>query len=723
MNQEVCRYGVNCLRHDCKYKHEPVAHKNIPCIHFQSKGCLKGDHCPYKHIPKPNQKSLSTINSDKPQDSFLSPVPVIPLEVQFPSKRKHSIEINEVFTEDISEILENYEEEKTMKKLKKSPGSNQDENNVIRANKLFEESNFGILYNKKQDHVINTDHIHLKPTLETHKADLIEEEKKLQGKNSETQNIEIDKKEIAVVDHKNNFDTIVSDDQNFSDLLITKSEIIPNNELISFSENKELSVNSSTENNQILNSPTPSVVIFIPNNENIITESIIDSNTINLPISSPIISSNASPVISFNTPAEVQKIQTDKPPTQSAEIPEILFSTANEVQNIFPDKLLNTEVATKISSNADNIISFGTPSETQDMNIDRSHSQNTEITHKETTSQKIERDGSIHSPKESDIKIFEKEDKTPTNKNIIEDTKILEIEDKSSNIPNKPNIIELKTFTDIRKQSIDTQIKKKEETNTKIIIPGPKNIQSDKIVNTQIPKSKLVTDKQIKSQDTSEKVVNIAAPKKNLNSDKVTRILTLEEIKAKKNLEAKKKEEKKDTSLPEISAPETKTIKSPEYPSDDHRNKQPAIKIPNSPDPHLKPTEVVNLNPINSPNTLKLPNKRPQVDETPPINKLAKNSEKTEKILLKAEEWEPYQKILLSLDFSQENLSPQEIQEHKDIAIKISNVQGISELIRELEQKLSKYPDPPLDPEFEALTLYQKIDRLYEDTLLNKIFN
>ena len=126
--QEECKFGVNCYRPDCRYKHPEKTHKNIPCIHFQGKkGCLKGDHCPYKHVLKTSQLVTNTPSKDVPS------IPVqytIPSEISLPRKRvtPETLEIPDFFTQDIMKILEEHESE-VLKKPKLSP--HQDKNTEI----------------------------------------------------------------------------------------------------------------------------------------------------------------------------------------------------------------------------------------------------------------------------------------------------------------------------------------------------------------------------------------------------------------------------------------------------------------------------------------------------------------------------------------------------------------------------------------------------------------
>lgn len=86
------------------------------------------------------------------------------------------------------------------------------------------------------------------------------------------------------------------------------------------------------------------------------------------------------------------------------------------------------------------------------------------------------------------------------------------------------------------------------------------------------------------------------------------------------------------------------------------------------------------------------------------------------------EEWEPFSKALLSIEFSKnaENLNDKEIRERQEIAKKMSTPEGLFEIITDLEAKLARFEDSPIDPEFDGLSIVEKIDKLFNTFLLLK---
>lgn len=85
-------------------------------------------------------------------------------------------------------------------------------------------------------------------------------------------------------------------------------------------------------------------------------------------------------------------------------------------------------------------------------------------------------------------------------------------------------------------------------------------------------------------------------------------------------------------------------------------------------------------------------------------------------------DWEPFSKALLSLEFNEaeEILTEKDIKERKEIANRMSTPEGLSDIITELEGRLSQYEDIPIDPDFENLSLEEKIEKLFQDFLVIK---
>lgn len=250
---------------------------------------------------------------------------------------------------------------------------------------------------------------------------------------------------------------------------------------------------------------------------------------------------------------------------------------------------------------------------------------------------------------------------------------------------------------------------------------------SDSIIKV-VPPTKAIPEKPIKTVPLvkSEEKVTLPLARKPPVIEKTTRILTLEEIKQKKKLEAQLKGEQKEVvEVKQVaktspkSKPNTKPIETLSKPTEN------TIKLP---DPQTKPLEPqtkpipppikpVETNPkpiqvIPAPtDTIQLPSKRP-TSAPIPVQKHLKPSPIP--LLVTIEEWEPYKQALLSLDFSSFNLSLEDIQGCKDLAKLMSTPEGVSKITVDLEQKLSSFPDIQLEPEFESLCLTEKIEKLYE---------
>ena len=206
-------------------------------------------------------------------------------------------------------------------------------------------------------------------------------------------------------------------------------------------------------------------------------------------------------------------------------------------------------------------------------------------------------------------------------------------------------------------------------------------------------------------------------PRKSPATEKITRILTLDEIKEKKRLEAQMKEIEKQAQNPPNNLNPIKTsakteiieVRSELNLSKTHENKAKSPKI----DSKLIKTEnqPQALIPKTNPHaqdkhtgSIQIPAKRPPQYHPHPPSRQSK-VQNNFPILVTAQEWEPYKHTLKSLDFSGLDLSQDDLQECLKLAEEISSPEGISKLIFDLEQTLSSKPDIKTDSEVESLSL------------------
>ena len=262
--------------------------------------------------------------------------------------------------------------------------------------------------------------------------------------------------------------------------------------------------------------------------------------------------------------------------------------------------------------------------------------------------------------------------------------------------------------------------------------------------------AKNVIERAIKA-NRSEETVSLPPARKNSAIEKTSRILTLEEIKEKKRLEAQQKEIEKETQNSSKPSIPTRPSSKNEEKTQTNESKpllnepKPLLTDPkpllNEPKNVLYEPKIIKIDPkvkkiedqaktlTAKPETsiqekkdeiIQLPIKRPphQNAHLPAkINKVQNNFP----ILVTAQEWEPFKQTLKSLDFSGFNLSQNDVQECLKLAEVLSTPEGVSKVIFDLEQKLSGYPDVKMDSEFEGLSLTEKIEKLYEDMFRTNI--
>ena len=269
---------------------------------------------------------------------------------------------------------------------------------------------------------------------------------------------------------------------------------------------------------------------------------------------------------------------------------------------------------------------------------------------------------------------------------------------------------------------------------------------------------KSVIERAIKA-NRSEETVSLPPARKNSAIEKTSRILTLEEIKEKKRLEAQMKEIEKESQNSAKSAITTKTSLKTEEKTQINEPKnilyepktvlsEPKTVLSEPKTVLSEPKAVLNEPKTggNEPKIIKIDSKIKKIEEQPkaPIAKVeASIQEKKNEIiqlpikrppqqnahlpakltkvqnnfpiLVTQQEWEPFKQTLKSLDFSGFNLSQNDMQECLKLAEVLSTPEGVSKVIFDLEQKLVGYPDVKMDSEFESLSLTEKIEKLYED--------
>mmetsp|Transcript_4564 Transcript_4564/g.6885 ORF Transcript_4564/g.6885 Transcript_4564/m.6885 type:complete len:250 (-) Transcript_4564:2578-3327(-) len=206
--------------------------------------------------------------------------------------------------------------------------------------------------------------------------------------------------------------------------------------------------------------------------------------------------------------------------------------------------------------------------------------------------------------------------------------------------------------------------------------------------------------KDIRESTSAERVVNLSQRKSSLTKPE-SRILSLEEIKARK---AKKKQEEAKVQSSVSPVEETKLKNKPEAKPQTHVPPVEETKAKNKPEAKLtSPPKII-------------PAKRQTTSQETPVKKIKAP-------IVSRKEWKPVAEIVNSLDLDNwegENLTSTEIQERKTIASKLATPEGFTEILEQLQEKvnaLNVQPQP--DPEFEKLTLNEQIDFLYQKIVTN----
>lgn len=755
--QEDCKFGEHCFRPDCKYKHVVKNHKHIPCIHFNTRGCLRGDHCPFSHIQKSPQKSPSSI---KPENIIMQLTPVIPEEVNIPAKRTGSehVDNHESFPDDISMLLDNYDEEMD-KSLKKQKILSQEEDDAARTQKIIDETENTNMPMDLEDGLGNYDNFKVVDNaFEGNKP--IQTESLVGNKPVRTENLE-GNKSVQI-----------------ENLEVNKPVQIENLDTNKLIENENLVVNKPIQ---------------------------IENKGMDVEIQGKVIgkSDEAKVEVSKEKPKKNQRVlhkkaqhevqQKEVKVTQKghAKIAQVI-SPKNPSQKDQNKGLVVLEKSGKPSKPEKLENKPEKPEKKLEKKPDKLEKK-PEITEKpesepektdkipEAENKDFNEEGKADKPvagiedngevgKITETIISEEKPKTPRQKELEAGEIVIEDVDMGLAIENKPvvqakvpvqetgekiinlkpsheqsakkikepvstskkpsDIIELKPSESKKQTAIIDPSKKLPESvvltgigSTEIKLPVSKSLEK----TAQVPKTKTLPETQVKPPTSSDKTVNVSLPRKPTGVE-TTKILTLEEIRKKKEA-AKKKEEEASTEIskpnPPKEQPKPKPMPSPIIkPTEIEQQKTPVrdFEVPPSPIANIEEPKIQQKKSVNQEipvptGVINLPIKRAPEEKPKQTPVKVPKIDRQIKLLVRRDEWEPFQNALINLDFSSEKFSTQDAEECKSLALKISTPEGISEIVYELEQKLSKYPDPPKDSEFERLTLTEKIDKLYKECL------
>ena len=290
--QEYCKFGDNCYRPDCMFKHNVKTHKNIPCIHFQGRGCLKGDHCPYKHIIK---NPLSNQETIMPQNTSNIPVSVdsaISNDHDSSVNRKISekLEIPEFFTHNITEILERHESEAEVitKKIKYSheneneEGEGEREGNSLIAEKKINETKNILLSEENfiQEEIVNSIEDHSKTLEVIDTESIIIDNAYNQIEKNEEKNIE--NKLIANEDKNLEINSNIDTEKQTPFVNLISGESIIHEEKITDAESLLNSINENQEQKTInITSSTSEILLVKDKPQDKLNENIAKNHEIN----------------------------------------------------------------------------------------------------------------------------------------------------------------------------------------------------------------------------------------------------------------------------------------------------------------------------------------------------------------------------------------------------------------------------------------------------------
>ncbi|OMJ90169.1 hypothetical protein SteCoe_7565 [Stentor coeruleus] len=710
--QEDCKYGEHCFRPDCKYKHIVKDHKHITCIHFNTKGCLRGDHCPYSHIKKSPEKSSSNI---KPENIIMQLTPVIPEEINIPVKRKilENVDNHESFSDDISLLLENYDEE-IDKTLKKQKIVNQEEDDAARVKKIIDETEKNNIpedihmglgndeISKMVDDILEGDKINKPENLEVNK---LVQDKNLEGNKviqNEDKDMEI--REQGKVVEKNNEAKIE----------VAKEKPKKNQRVLHKKPQHEGQQKEVKEPQRGHTRTVQANLLKNPGQKDQSKGSAVIGKTVKPAKSEKVEKLEKSEKLEIpeKKPEELEK------PNEMLEVDN--KDVGKEEKKI--DKLvIENEITEEVGKITEDLITEEKPKSPRQNELEAG-----EIAIEDTDMGIVNENKPVVKAKEPIQEAGEKIiNLKPSHEQSVKKTK-----EPASASKKNLDIIELKHLEYKKQTAIIDPTKKLPESavltsigSTEIKLPVSKSSEK----TAQAPKIKTLSDSLVKPPTPSDKTVNVSLPRKPTGVE-TTKILTLEEIRKKKEAAKKKEEEvsievnkpnqlKEQPKPKKILSPTIKPIENEQVKIQVRDSEIPPSPIANIEEPKIKQKKAINQEIPMQTGVINLPVKRPLEEKPKQTPIKVPKIDKQIKLLIGRDEWEPFQNALINLEFSLEKFSTQDAEECKNLAMKISTPEGISEIVYELEQKLSKYPDIPEDPEFERLTLTEKIDKLYKECL------
>ncbi|CAG9333232.1 unnamed protein product [Blepharisma stoltei] len=584
LQEQECRYGAMCMRPDCKYKHN-IKKINIPCIHFNNKGCYKGDKCPYLHIMKPNPLSTQvpeeTHNEPKndAEGELQAPKSPIVNPPQSPTPKSPMKSI----TPPRSPIIESKPQQVEQPEI---PQMN--------------------LESKSEEAKVVKETLNKKPQIPAKTASQQPANKKNAEKKKKAPQKPPEKKpeNIPLPTTKK------TEPQGFKVPVKSIDQIKKEKEMKLKQRQEELKGENSAPEKEVAIITSP--VEELPQKRKIIDNSDKGVKKVKGNEAPPELEEGEEPGNQENQPMDLEE-------NVEKEIGEIREEKTQESVDIYFD-----------------LPSIDTSVNVQDMSTHKASQDFSELVFPQ-----IHSEGSIDQE---------------------EPPKVID----SLILPQIPSVI----HTEAKEKSVPgTSILRKSSE------PEPRLVSEERPIKAVFSPT---TEEKAKAPEEKSKTILLKSKDDNKAQkpakpvEGTARILTLEEIKAKK--EAMKKDA-------------TPTLPPPAKDKSEEKEK---IEIPAKRQPAQKAE-------------IPMPKKKVKAP------------------IVSYEEWKPFSQAFLSLNLNEwpgEVLTSQDIEERKQLAAKLSTPEGLTEIIEDLESKISKIEIEKgpitVDPEFESLSLIEKIDDLYQ---------